>query len=114
MRPRAAPPPPGRRPAARTGTGATPTRRPWRRPGGLAAGYSPSADRWRPPCSHVHNMRVQASHSRIRPDLQQAGVNPLELYFDLVFVFALTQVTAFMAADLSWHGLLRGVLVISL
>jgi low temperature requirement protein LtrA len=59
-------------------------------------------------------MRVQASHSRIRPDLQQAAVNPLELFFDLVFVFALTQVTAFMANDLSWHGLLRGVLIISL
>jgi len=59
-------------------------------------------------------MRVQASHSRIRPDLQQAAVNPLELFFDLVFVFALTQVTAFMADDLSWHGLLRGVLIVSL
>ena len=59
-------------------------------------------------------MRVQASRSRIRPDLQQAAVNPLELFFDLVFVFALTQVTAFMADNLGWHGLLRGVLVISL
>jgi low temperature requirement protein LtrA len=59
-------------------------------------------------------MRVQASHSRIRPDLQQAAVNPLELFFDLVFVFALTQVTAFMADELSGHGLLRGVLIISL
>jgi low temperature requirement protein LtrA len=59
-------------------------------------------------------MRVQASRSRIRPDQQQAAVNPLELFFDLVFVFALTQVTAFMAEQLSWHGLLRGVLIISL
>jgi low temperature requirement protein LtrA len=59
-------------------------------------------------------MRVQASHSRIRPDRQQATVNSLELFFDLVFVFALTQVTAFMADELSWHGLLRGVLLISL
>ncbi len=59
-------------------------------------------------------MRVQASRSRIRPDRQQAAVNPLELFFDLVFVFALTQVTAFMAEQLNWHGLLRGVLIISL
>jgi low temperature requirement protein LtrA len=50
----------------------------------------------------------------MRPDLQQAAVNPLELFFDLVFVFALTQVTAFMADNLGWHGLLRGVLIISL
>jgi low temperature requirement protein LtrA len=59
-------------------------------------------------------MRVQAYRSRIRPDLQQARVSPLELFFDLVFVFALTQVTAFMADNLGWHGLLRGVLIISL
>jgi low temperature requirement protein LtrA len=38
-------------------------------------------------------------------------VEPLELFFDLVFVFALTQVTARMADDLSWGGLLRGLLV---
>jgi low temperature requirement protein LtrA len=57
---------------------------------------------------------VQAPGSRIRSDRQQAVVTPLELFFDLVFVFALTQVTAYMADELSWHGLLRGVLVISL
>jgi low temperature requirement protein LtrA len=39
-------------------------------------------------------------------------VAPLELFFDLVFVFALTQVTARMADDLSWGGLLRGLLVL--
>ena len=50
----------------------------------------------------------------MRADQQQATVTPLELFFDLVFVFALTQVTAFMAHELSWHGLVRGVLVIML
>ena len=40
-------------------------------------------------------------------------VEPLELFFDLVFVFALTQVTARMADDLSWGGLLRGILVLA-
>ena len=40
-------------------------------------------------------------------------MTPLELFCDLVFVFALTQVTAFMAEDLSWHGLLRGLLIVS-
>lgn len=42
------------------------------------------------------------------------SVTTLELFFDLVFVFALTQVTALMAHDLSWHGVLRGVLLIGL
>jgi low temperature requirement protein LtrA len=38
-------------------------------------------------------------------------VIPLELFFDLVFVFALTQVTALMSADPTWQGLGRGMLV---
>jgi low temperature requirement protein LtrA len=41
------------------------------------------------------------------------SVTPLELFFDLVFVFGLTQVTALMAADLSAHGVIRGLLVLS-
>ena len=57
---------------------------------------------------------MQASHSLMRQDLEQASVTPLELFFDLVFVFALTQVTAFMADELSWQGILRGVLVLML
>jgi low temperature requirement protein LtrA len=39
-------------------------------------------------------------------------VTPLELFFDLVFVFALTQVTAMLAADATWPGLVRGLLVL--
>ena len=38
-------------------------------------------------------------------------VTPLELFFDLVFVFALTQVTGFLAANESPEGLLRGALL---
>src|SRR5919109_1305922 len=38
-------------------------------------------------------------------------VIPLELFFDLVFVFALTQVTALMSDDPTWQGLGRGMLV---
>ncbi|WP_130345895.1 low temperature requirement protein A [Herbihabitans rhizosphaerae] len=45
---------------------------------------------------------------------EDAPVSPLELFFDLVFVFALTQVTAFMADSPSAHGVLRGVLIIGL
>jgi low temperature requirement protein LtrA len=50
----------------------------------------------------------------MRQDMDQASVTPLELFFDLVFVFALTQVTAFMADELSWQGILRGALVLML
>ena len=43
----------------------------------------------------------------------EKAVEPLELFFDLVFVFALTQVTARLSDDLSWGGLLRGLLVLA-
>jgi low temperature requirement protein LtrA len=41
-----------------------------------------------------------------------ARVTPLELFFDLVFVLALTQCTALMADDPTWEGLAKGVLVL--
>jgi low temperature requirement protein LtrA len=41
-------------------------------------------------------------------------VTTLELFFDLVFVFALTQITALMAHDLTWPGVIRGVLLVGL
>jgi low temperature requirement protein LtrA len=40
-------------------------------------------------------------------------VTPLELFFDLVFVFAITQVTRLLAADPTWGGVLRGMLVLA-
>ena len=40
-------------------------------------------------------------------------VTPLELFFDLVFVFAITQVTAMIADDPSWTGVVRGLLVLA-
>jgi low temperature requirement protein LtrA len=39
-------------------------------------------------------------------------VTPLELFFDLVFVFAITQVTTLLADDPTWGGVLRGMLVL--
>ena len=39
-------------------------------------------------------------------------VTPLELFFDLVFVFAITQVTGFISDDPTWSGLLRGLLLL--
>lgn len=52
--------------------------------------------------SHDHRRRLAVSHS----------VTPLELFFDLVFVFAITQVTTLLADDLTWWGMLRGFAVL--
>jgi low temperature requirement protein LtrA len=43
---------------------------------------------------------------------QEERVTPLELFFDLVFVLAITQCTALMAATPTWEGLARGVLAL--
>jgi low temperature requirement protein LtrA len=40
-------------------------------------------------------------------------VTPLELFFDLTFVFAMTQVTILLADDPTWGGVLRGMLVLA-
>ena len=48
---------------------------------------------------------VQNRRPLIREEQAEARVTPLELFFDLAFVFALTQVTAFMADELSWQGI---------
>ena len=49
-----------------------------------------------------------------RDTTSEARVSPLELFFDLVFVFAITQVTAFMADDPTFAGLGRGLVVLAL
>lgn len=41
-------------------------------------------------------------------------VTPLELFFDLVFVLAVTQCTALMAHDPTWSGLAQGLLVLGM
>jgi low temperature requirement protein LtrA len=40
-------------------------------------------------------------------------VTPLELFFDLVFVFALTQITGFMSDDPTWAGVGKGMLILA-
>ncbi|WP_049996529.1 low temperature requirement protein A [Halococcus sediminicola] len=39
---------------------------------------------------------------------EEQDVTPLELFFDLVFVFAFTQVTGFLVENLTWTGMARG------
>jgi low temperature requirement protein LtrA len=54
-------------------------------------------------------------HPRLLPVAEEARVTPIELFFDLVFVFSLTQVTALMGHEpVSWHGIARGMLVLAL
>src|SRR5215471_2069300 len=40
-------------------------------------------------------------------------ITPLELFFDLVFVFAFTQVTTVFLHDQSWAGLGHGLLILA-
>ena len=40
-------------------------------------------------------------------------VTPLELFFDLVLVYAITQVTELMSHDPTWRGVGRGLLVLA-
>ena len=40
-------------------------------------------------------------------------VTPLELFFDLVLVFAITQVTSLLVDEPTWGGVLRGMLVLA-
>ncbi|MGH3114208.1 MAG: low temperature requirement protein A, partial [Gaiellaceae bacterium] len=56
--------------------------------------------------------------AELRADLEEEvesehPVTPLELFFDLVFVFALTQVTGLMSDDPTWAGIGRGLLVLA-
>ena len=44
---------------------------------------------------------------------REQRVTPLELFFDLVFVYAITQVTLLMSDDPTWHGIGRGLLILA-
>ena len=59
-------------------------------------------------------MSLPRPRLRMEPAAEDASVTPIELFFDLVFVFALTQVTSLMAADLGDQGVLRGLLILAL
>ena len=45
---------------------------------------------------------------------QRQSVRPLELFFDLVFVLGFTQCTALIAADPTWAGIGRGMMVLAM
>src|SRR5918997_2677124 len=54
-----------------------------------------------------------APTAREAGDLAEQQVTPLELFFDLVFVLALTQVTVFLTAHLTWTGMLQGAALLA-
>lgn len=44
---------------------------------------------------------------------REQRVTPLEIFFDLVFVYAITQVTLLMSDDPTWNGVGRGLVVLA-
>jgi low temperature requirement protein LtrA len=48
-----------------------------------------------------------------REEANEPRVTPLELFFDLVFVFAFTQVTGLMSDNPTWEGVGQGMLVLA-
>jgi low temperature requirement protein LtrA len=50
----------------------------------------------------------------VRPTSEDHRATPFELFFDLVYVFAMTQVTGYMATEHSAHGVLQGMLLLTL
>jgi low temperature requirement protein LtrA len=59
-------------------------------------------------CAQDHRGRQM----RERQVESERRVTHLELFFDLVFVFAITQVTGFLADNSTWDGLLRGLFLL--
>lgn len=63
-------------------------------------------------------MSTTDSGSSFRPDPtdvsdQGKAASTIELFFDLVFVFAFTQVTGFLVEQLTWAGLARGTAILA-
>ena len=50
----------------------------------------------------------------VRPTGEDDRVTTFELFFDLVYVFAATRVTGYMAHEHSDHGVLQGLLLLAL
>jgi low temperature requirement protein LtrA len=61
-----------------------------------------------PASSESHAPRLRAARR------EGERVTPLELFFDLVFVLAITQCTALMSHHPSWSGLAQGLLVLGM
>src|SRR5919199_6386060 len=63
-----------------------------------------------PPGSRGYDRAVSTLEAHAE---REQRVTPLELLFDLVFVFAITQVTSLMSRLPTWQGLAQGMLVLA-
>ena len=54
------------------------------------------------------------SSARVNLGGAERRTTPVELFWDLAFVFAITQVTHFLLHHLTWGGFLRGMLILAL
>jgi low temperature requirement protein LtrA len=50
----------------------------------------------------------------VRPTNEEHRATPLELFFDLAYALAATQVTTYMTHEHSLHGLIQGLLLLAL
>src|SRR5512138_284637 len=57
------------------------------------------------------NMPKKANAKHSQDVIEDERVTSLELFFDLVFVFTLTQLTALLSKSLSWESLLQSFLI---
>ena len=60
-----------------------------------------------------HDPGVSSGDSEQRPLEGEQRVTPLELFFDLMFVFAITQVTGFIAAHPTWTRLVEALAILA-
>jgi low temperature requirement protein LtrA len=58
-------------------------------------------------------MTTLADRLEDQPVEVEQEVTPLELFFDLVFVFAITQVTGFVSGDPTWTRLVEGMAILT-
>ena len=66
-----------------------------------------------PAHTHGHEHDEQLSDEERHFAEKEERVTPLELFFDLIFVFAITQVTRMLVEQPDWTGLGRGLLVLA-
>ncbi|MEU0484774.1 low temperature requirement protein A [Streptosporangium sp. NPDC006013] len=59
-------------------------------------------------------MGVRRGHGNVRSTGEDHRATPFELFFDLVYVFAITQLNGYMAQQHSAPGVLRGLLMLAL
>jgi low temperature requirement protein LtrA len=63
----------------------------------------------------MRGMANESETRRLGAEMREGErVTPLELFFDLVFVLAITQCTALMAHHPTWSGLVQGLLVLGM